>query len=68
MFLIYFPFCFDEIEHQMTLQELQNLNAFFWVRIDQVSFLNIYYKKSNLILFLMVDLSGKSTILLISIK
>lgn len=66
MFLIYFPFCFDDIEHQMTLQEFQNLNALFQIGIDQMNFLNIYL--DNLILFLMVDFSVKNAILLISVK
>lgn len=33
-----FSFCFDEIEHQLTLEELQNLNALFQVGIDKVNF------------------------------
>lgn len=65
MFCIYFLFCFDEIEHQVTHQ-LQNVNAFFQVGSNQVSFLNIHLGKW--ILFLMVDFSVKSAILLIPIK
>lgn len=49
MFLNLFSFCFDEIEHQLTLEELQNLSALFQVGIDQVSCLNIHL--GNLILF-----------------
>jgi hypothetical protein len=33
-----FTFSFDEIEHQVTLEELQNLNALFQVGTDQVNF------------------------------
>lgn len=64
MFLNLFSFCFDKIEHQVTLEELQNLSALFQVGIDQVSCLNIHL--GNLILPLMV--SVKSVILLIPIK
>lgn len=55
MFFLYFPFCFDEIEHQVTLEELQNINILFQVGIHQVSFLSIH--PGNLILVSMVDCS-----------
>lgn len=33
-----FSFCFDEFEHQVTLEALQHLNALFQVGTEQVSF------------------------------
>lgn len=40
-----FSFCLDEIEHQGTLEELQNLNVLFQAGAGPVSFLKIHLGK-----------------------